>query len=420
MDSLAQQKLQLLQLYYPSYLLHFLQELLTLCLGDVASTRALIDGLRPKKRGSSYQAPLAGVKSKVARVAALPNLPGSPKSSAPPARSKIITLNTPGEVAAALGRYASLHLNFLPERLTKELQADILGRRDLFKCNQFYLFGNQCQLNHLTGVFSRPHAEYPRMVYNGQRFKNVAPYTPLMERSAALLESFMNEKVIPKVERLPFQLKEPWSNDFNVINCYDKLHNNLDWHSDRLSHIGPHNFVASISLGSTRMFRLRNTYVKHAPIYQIPLPHNSLLLMQPGCQEEFKHCVSPMLKAIDVHPELGTLRLGITSRFYPCDFIENLPKCKCDMRMILRRSYKTLSTRGRYFWLCENTYQNKACATFHWADFSNAKGHYIAEKPECISVWVAPEDQEKLEYDRESAGSETSGRTEDLKALNNE
>ncbi|OBA19049.1 hypothetical protein METBIDRAFT_33667 [Metschnikowia bicuspidata var. bicuspidata NRRL YB-4993] len=415
MDDLFEDKLLLLRLYYPAVAQEILKDFLTNCDGDLDATRSLIDGKpRPKKRQSSAQAAL----TKFTQKRPKPNSKNvfesdatshSPKT-APAAHSgdrqnvrnvlPIITLNTPLDVDEHLSPYASLHLNFLPESISNRLVHDLVEKQEAFRSNKFHLFGNQCELNSSTGVFARPAAPYSQLVFNGLKMPKPFPYSKSMEEVSECVETFLNEKVIPQSQRLKWQLNEPWTNDFSVVNCYEKLQNNMDWHSDRLSHIGPHNYVASISLGTTRMFRLRNTYKERAPIYQIPLPHNSLFIMRPGCQEEFKHCVSPMLKAIDVHPVLGTTRFGITARCYTTFLIENLPRCKCDTKMVLRRSHKSLVNRGKYFWLCENVYQNKGCNSFYWCDFTNVEGNYTAKDDSNISIWIAPEDTDKLNYDK--------------------
>ena len=415
MDPLFEDKLLLLQLYYPVILRDVLQDLLISCDGDLDATRSLIDGKpRPKKRSAPAQAALTSFipenSQSNKRFRAVERIshsePGNTLGSdaiggkKPRNVLKVITLNTPLDVKEHLHPYASLHLNFLPDPLIKSVQESLLSMKEHFSKNKFYLFGNLCELNSSMGLFSRPSATYTKLVYNGLKRPKPFEYSKGMEDLARYVERYLNEKIIPNADRLKWQLRDDWTNDFCVVNCYEKLQNNMDWHSDRLSHIGPHNYVASISIGTTRMFRLRSTYKELAPIYQVPLPHNSLFIMRPGCQEEFKHCLSPMLKAIDVHPVLGTLRFGITARCYPTFFIENLPKCKCGTGMILRRSHKSLATRGKYFWLCENVYQNKGCTSFHWCDFTNVEGHYIAKDEESVSVWIAPDDIEKIKYDK--------------------
>lgn len=414
-DSLFNDKVLLLQLYFPKYLAAALEDLLRGCNEDIDATKALILGDRkPTKRLALTQQPLshAAPVPKRARLSPVatppvtsnasfsPKLPAnSPQAPLTPKaerytyqKGRVTTLHTPEDVAEALYPYASLHLNFLPKRVADQLLTDLGERRDVFKPHQFYLFGNECVLHHGVAAFARADAVYPQLVYNGLTSRKPTPFTDSLEEAAKFTEHFINEKVIPHSERLKWQRDEPWNSDYCVVNYYERLQNNLQWHSDRLSHIGPHNYVASVSLGATRTFRLRSTHKKEALMFQIALPHNSLLLMRPGCQEEFKHCVNGMSKAVALHPKVGSTRYGLTFRHYPLNFIRNLPKCRCGLRMCLRRTYKQPETRGRYFWLCENMYQNNECGLFEYADFTNEEGHYIAKSVETASTWIAPDD----------------------------
>lgn len=431
-DSLFADKLELLQLYYPSFLADALSDLLRGCAGDLAATRNLIDP-KPAKRSALHQTSitkhvecgkrqnteLAGT----TEIAGTTELTGNtnlavtklttsrnenyrtrePSPGTTPKKRKtanVVTLNTPADVARHLGPYASLHANFLPKKVADGLLDDLVTHKEAFEMYEFHLFGNKCQLNHGVATFSAPGAVYPSLVYNGRLERKLVPFSANFTEAADLIQKFVNGTVIPSVPALLFQRTDTWTSDYCVGCYYEKLLNNLDWHSDRLSHIGPHNFIASISLGATRMFRLRSTHVADGHIMQVPLPHNTLFLMRPGCQEEFKHCVAPMGRAVDLHPKVGSTRFGLTFRHYPVEFIRNLPKCACDMSMTLRRTFKSVATRGRYFWLCENKYQNKDCGSFFWCDFSNEAGHYVAEDLDHCSVWVAPDDYEKKRYDK--------------------
>lgn len=440
-DTLFEDKLALLELYYPKFLKASLSDILESCASDIDAVRDLLSGAAPKKRVALTQGSLGTPKtrklltqctestesnSSTEKLTPKPFVKAARSAFTTTPRTKVI-LNTPEDVERYLAPYASLHLNFLPAETCDSLLSDLMDGKSTFKYNLFYLFGNRCELSHLVGLFARPDTAYTRLVYNGLKSSAPAPYTPSMEEACCRLEEFINKEVIPNeskplwniqsVEPTPSNenndvelsssefkgsniVKSKWTSDICLVNCYEKLSNNLAWHSDRLSHIGPLNHIASLSLGSTRVFRLRNIHNRNMPMFHILLPHNSVLLMRPGCQEEFQHCVSSMNKAIALHESVGSLRFGITCRHYPPFFIDNLPKCRCDIGMILRRSYKNIAIRGQYFWSCENVYQNKDCGDFHWADFTNVSGRYIAKDKNSISTWIAPEDYEKHEYDQ--------------------
>lgn len=97
----------------------------------------------------------------------------------------------------------------------------------------------------------------------------------------------------------------------------------------QLTYLGPYPTIASLSLGVTRQFRLRLTPSPSSTelprTYSVELPHNSLLVMHPPCQEHFKHTIPPQ-RTIDVFRPLGrdgpvhTERINITFRFYRPDF----------------------------------------------------------------------------------------------------
>ena len=79
-----------------------------------------------------------------------------------------------------------------------------------------------------------------------------------------------------------------------LCNLYRDGSNSVAWHSDREAFGGA---VASLSLGATRSFRVRDKQ-DHAITFDFPLPSGSLLLMKPGCQETTEHCVPKTKRAV--------------------------------------------------------------------------------------------------------------------------
>lgn len=411
MDVLLADKIALLRLYFPSYEETILTDLLGACKGDVQATRSLILGRASKeevepetrKRESSvlYQGlldPLEETSNKKIKV------------SSDARRSQIINLYTPAQVRQHLYPYASFYKSFLPAPLAASLLAYLLTETDKLYTNEFYLFENKCTSNHNVGAYYRSEetaSQLKELFYNGNRVRTDRFYNEDMAKAAAYIKEFMNRKVIRKYPRLPFQSLEPWTSDVCIVNYYHQLSNNLAWHSDRLNHIGPHNYICSMSLGSTRTFRLRSTYKKHAPIYQIHVPHNTLLIMHPGCQEEFKHCVNPLLKSLQLHPSAGSARFNLTYRHYSPRFINNVPSCECGIAMVLRRSFRKVEARGRYFWSCEKSYSDGVgCSAFHWADFNNYESHFVAESGKDVAIWYPDSDKEKVEYEKTTKAAE--------------
>ena len=77
--------------------------------------------------------------------------------------------------------------------------------------------------------------------------------------------------------------------DFVVGNRYRTGKDSIGWHSDDLPMIGKRPAIASLSLGSTRRFKLRHKASGKTVDYD--LESGSLLIMLPGCQEDWVHAV---------------------------------------------------------------------------------------------------------------------------------
>lgn len=75
-----------------------------------------------------------------------------------------------------------------------------------------------------------------------------------------------------------------------IGNYYRSGADHIGWHSDDESSMGQRPAIASISLGATRRFQLKPKKVKQ-PASEYELTHGSLILMQPGCQENWVHRV---------------------------------------------------------------------------------------------------------------------------------
>ena len=76
---------------------------------------------------------------------------------------------------------------------------------------------------------------------------------------------------------------------FNIALCnrYRNGKDSVGWHNDNEPSMGVSPAIASLSLGSTRKFQLKSNGGGKAINFW--LEHGSLLLMLPGCQEEWVH-----------------------------------------------------------------------------------------------------------------------------------
>lgn len=95
--------------------------------------------------------------------------------------------------------------------------------------------------------------------------------------------------------------------DFNsvLLNRYAGGAERMGWHSDDEPELGQDPIIAAVSLGSERPLRFR---WKHAAgeAFNVWLPHDSLLLMGPGCQSSLQHALLPR--------RIPGLRISLTFR----------------------------------------------------------------------------------------------------------
>lgn len=302
-------------------------------------------------------------------------------------KSQEITIYNQEQVNMYLYPYVSIHKTIIPSESSDKVLKYLLENKHLFETRSFYLFERMCHSASKLAFFYKPEGFNKKAAYYNGEANFICEFNDEIDNIANTITEYVNEKVIPNYERLPFQ-PDDYKISGCVINYYQDLSSNLGWHSDRLQSMGPHNYIVSLSLGSTRVFKLKRHSQPHIT-YSIHLPHNCLLIMHPGCQELFKHCVTPMLKSLQNHPDCGLQRFNLTFRYFPEEFTKYSPQCKCKIPMMLRRSFKSSDddSYGKYFWTCENTYRNKDCHTFHWADFNNKENNFIAENDSQVSTW---------------------------------
>jgi alkylated DNA repair dioxygenase AlkB len=74
-----------------------------------------------------------------------------------------------------------------------------------------------------------------------------------------------------------------------LVNRYVDGADCVAWHSDDEPELGTNPVVASLSLGTTRRFLMRNKITKEKTAFE--LAHGDLLVMHGACQAEFEHCV---------------------------------------------------------------------------------------------------------------------------------
>lgn len=91
-----------------------------------------------------------------------------------------------------------------------------------------------------------------------------------------------------------------------LLNMYRNGSDSMGWHSDNEKELGEAPLIAALSLGATRNLKVRNRLTKKSVI-DIPLEHNSLLIMKSGFQELYEHSIPKSTK-------ISTNRINLTFR----------------------------------------------------------------------------------------------------------
>jgi len=202
--------------------------------------------------------------------------------------------------------------------------------------------------------------------------------------------------------------KPAWAATVAAANCYEGMKEGVGPHADALTYLGPQCTIASLSLGCERRFRLRESLspdpAREPRTFDIPLPHNSLLIMHPTTQERFKHSIPPQSRLDVFRPAIPPFpgadvpaynqRINITFRFYRPDFCDSAPKCKCGSRAILRPDLKGYyagkagtASEFRYFWQCDagKVNEGKGCGMWQLMDWrAENRGPMWAETEHAI------------------------------------
>jgi alkylated DNA repair dioxygenase AlkB len=92
-----------------------------------------------------------------------------------------------------------------------------------------------------------------------------------------------------------------------LLNLYRDERDSMGWHSDDEPELGAHPAIASLSLGATRVFKLRHRTKKHIKPIVLALTDGSLLLMTGSTQRFWRH-------AVDKERESTGARINLTFR----------------------------------------------------------------------------------------------------------
>ena len=184
-----------------------------------------------------------------------------------------------------------------------------------------------------------------------------------------------------------------WSPTYAVANLYRDGSDRVGAHADRLTSLGPDAVIAGVSLGRARVFRLKTRWPRNPDgsddcAVDVPLPHNSVCVMLPGCQELWTH---EILRDGAAGGGAGAgeraSRVSLTFRKKEDAWDATAPSCLCGRRCVLktRRADAGVpafaratgdvpgdgeipdppgATRVQYYYTCDSVNGGKPCAFF--------------------------------------------------------
>ena len=109
-------------------------------------------------------------------------------------------------------------------------------------------------------------------------------------------------------------LRATTGTSFNSVlaNLYRDGNDSVGWHSDDEPELGANPLIASLSLGTTRRFRLRHKWDKGLGNVDLELESGSLLVMSGAIQHHWRHCVPKS-------PKSSSARINLTFRRVLCE-----------------------------------------------------------------------------------------------------
>lgn len=174
--------------------------------------------------------------------------------------------------------------DYLPEALATEL-LNSLNQELNWSQESLVLYGRSIPFPRLMAWYGNEGTSYR---FSGKTYHPQPLNAPLKEL----------------IDLLQYDFGKP----FNAVlaNAYRSGSDSMSWHSDDEPELGPEPFIASISLGASRTFRMRQKGDRVSQAWI--LNHGSLLIMKGRSQQDWEHCIPKTKKTAD-------LRINLTFRF---------------------------------------------------------------------------------------------------------
>lgn len=189
--------------------------------------------------------------------------------------------NTPERLTIDQGELVLFHNWLSPEAAAECF--DRLRESTPWEQSTITIAGRPVRIPRLNAWFGEPGMTYR---YSGTRFAAL-PWTAELANLRLKVQSVVDEL--------------PGSVDFDInsalLNLYRNGDDSVGWHSDDEPELGPHPQIASLSLGASRRFVLKNRHNKSNKL-ELELNAGSLLFMLGDTQQHWLHAVPKTRKSV--------------------------------------------------------------------------------------------------------------------------
>ncbi len=180
----------------------------------------------------------------------------------------------------------------IPEATSARLFSSLLTGV-IWTQHRIILFGKSHPCPRLSAWYGEPGSDYS---YSGLKLRPMPWSEQLLE-----IKAVVEERVGVFFNSL-------------LLNQYRNGSDSMGWHADDEPELGEQPVIASVSLGETRRFLLRQRHAsgKRKSI-SVDLTSGSLLVMSGNCQTEFKHSIPKTKRDVGVRINLTFRRIVSTS-----------------------------------------------------------------------------------------------------------
>jgi alkylated DNA repair dioxygenase AlkB len=172
-------------------------------------------------------------------------------------------------------------------------QADFLSQAEALEC--FLQLKTELNWQEEVATLFERKVTMPRLVSWYGDEGAIYSYSGLTHYPQAWTNSLLELKV---------KIEDYCGHPFNSVlgNLYRDGQDSMGWHADQEKVLGINPFIASLSLGADRLFKIRHH--KTGETLDITLANGSLLLMGGSLQHHWRHCVPKTRKPVSARINL--------------------------------------------------------------------------------------------------------------------